>query len=272
MLITNDFVMLNFPKTGSSFVRDAIKSIYKKRYTNASLKHKLVAKCGLSDHLMIKELLLPNIKITGVKRAADQHGCYTQIPRRFRQRQIVSVVRNPYTRFLSEYEYRWWALHPPVSQDILMKYLPHFPALSLDDFVLLKELTVRYSRLNNKKTDVSIGNQTVQFIQMFFKNPAGVLNRLSDDYLNSDEIFRDIADIHFLRQENLNEELTSFLSQYDYSSEEIEYVKRKEPCNVTKKRSPDRKELWTEMAIEYIQKKERMIFRLLEKYGIDYDV
>ena len=37
MIVTNDFVMLNLPKTGSSFARAAIKEIYEQRQARKSI-------------------------------------------------------------------------------------------------------------------------------------------------------------------------------------------------------------------------------------------
>jgi hypothetical protein len=215
--------------------------------------------------------MLPNIKISHSERPPDQHGCYCQIPAVYANREVVTVVRNPYDRFLSAYEFRWWEKYPPVPDSILAEYFPLFPDLAIDDYVRLDKYAMIHGRLGGREVSGKIGNQTIQFIQMFFKNPEDVLDSISDEYIDSDSVFEDIATITFLRQEKLNEELATFLKLKGFSKEEVKYVRQLDRVNVTPKRAPDRYELWTENALDYIEQNERMIFRILAAKGIIYE-
>lgn len=271
MLITDSFVLLNYPKTGSTFARTAIKDIFHQRLAKRTLLRKCSDLVGLTSKPFLRELILPNIKITHGQRSPDQHGCYCQIPDVYRDREVVAVVRNPYARFLSNYEFRWWVKFPPVPDNILVEHFPSFPDLDIDDYVRLNHYGMIHGRLKGRDINGRIGNQTIQFIQMFFKNPDYVLNSISDDYVDSDQIFKDIAPITLLRQENLNEELAAFLQAKGYSQEETEYVRLRERVNVTTKRMPDRNQIWTKNALDYVQQNERMIFRILAAKGITYE-
>jgi len=271
MLITDTFVLLNYPKTGSTFARTCIKDIYHQRIAKRTLLRRCSDRAGLTSKPFLRELILPNRKVTHAQRSPDQHGCYCQIPDAYKNREIVTVVRNPFTRFLSTYEFRSWEKFPPVPHHILTEHFPSFPDLDIDDYVRLNKLGMIHGRLNGRNINGKIGNQTVQFIQMFFRNPDLVLKKISDDYVDSDQIFEDIAPLTFLRQENLNEELSAFLHSKGFSQEETEYVRLRERLNVTPGRTPDRNKLWTKNALDYVQQNERMLFRVFAAKGITYE-
>lgn len=273
MLITDDFVLLNLPKTGSTFARTVIKEILEKRQSrHCGALGRFLEICGVKPSPLYRELLLPNLELKGFEDRRNQHGTFSQIPREYRNRLVVSIIRNPYSRFISAYEYRAWERRPPVPENILLEHFPHFPNLSIDDFIKLFELELIYGRMGGKKPDANVGNQTVQFIQFFFKNPHEVLHNLTDAYLDSEEIFTDMADVHFLRQEQLNSDLASFLESIGYSQDEVQYVRERERVHVTKGKSLDRNVLWTPAALAYFKDKERMIFRLLRAKGISYEM
>lgn len=261
MLITDSFVMLNYPKSGSTFARTLIKDIYQKRLEKYHP--------GEAD-LFIKELVLPDISLTGVPVKPNQHGTYRQIPKEFRDREVVSVIRDPYSRFLSRYLFGWWAKNPIISPQLLTRHFPGFPELSLDEFVKLNELSKLEGRFKGRSIEAHVGNQTVQFIQMFFKDPDRVLENISDEYLDSDDIFHDLAPIRFLRQEYLNEDLANFLQDKGFSEEEVELVRSRERINVTDSDVKDKVDLWTPDSIDYIRYFDRMIFRIMDKYDIAY--
>ena len=210
MIITNDFVMLNLPKTGSSFARAVIKEIYERRQSSKSGLTKALQRLVFKQPSYFIELILPNIKVTGIEKPADQHGTFSQIPPKYLDREIVSIIRNPYTRFMSSYEFRAWEKYPLIPESLLAEHFPHFPSLSVDNYVRLEELQVIHGRFSGNIPKANVGDQTVQFIQMFFRNVSDVLANLTDEYLDSEDIFLDIADIHFLRQDQLVDDLALF--------------------------------------------------------------
>lgn len=270
MIVTDSFVLLNHPKTGSTFARTVLKEIHKRRLKRRPLRRKLLDKLGITAKPFLQELMLPNIKVPGSTQPPNQHGCYCQIPESHQDRPVVTVVRNPYDRFLSIYRFRWWRKHPLFSREILDEHLPSFPDLSLDEFVHYSELAMRYGRMGGRPVNANVGNQTVQFIQMFFRNPQRVLDGLTDAYLDSEQVFEDLAPITFLKQEDLNRQLADFLLQKGYSQEEADYVIAREPVNVTPEKVSDAGSLWTPQALDYVEHHERMIFRILAARGIVY--
>ena len=274
MLITKDFIIINNPKTGSSFIRKSVKNIYNHRRRKYSIAKKISIRLGLIKPEFL-ELRLPNVKISNRLEFKDQHGTVAQIPEKYlKNRKIVSAVRNPYSRFLSAYEFESWARAPSIEISILKKEFSNFPNLTLDEYVDLSRLISksRRSLVPKDLSDQNLGNLTLQFIQMFFDNPSDIIANLSDDYIYSGEYKKGLRPITFLKQENLKEELSNYLSQFDFSQQELISIKNHKRVNVTPVKSSDRNTLWTTKALDYIQQDERLLFKILEDLGINYSI
>lgn len=260
MIITDDFIMLNFPKTGSSFCRKTIKDIYEKK---KSLLRKFQECAGLSPPSFI-ELMHKHPFLDAV----DQHGTYSQIPEEYLGRKIVSVTRNPLTRYYSDYLYRWWASNPPANIDVLSKEYPGFPNIGYADYY---NLTAKYAvsrRLCGAKPKIEVGLHTIQFIYFYFKNPVEVIESIDHEYIESDEYKKDMVDVHFLRQENLVEDLQCFLiEKCGFSVGDFSKINRGGRINVSDKKN--------EVVISGedinlvntdILKKDRLIFKIFPEY------
>lgn len=274
MLITDSFVMLNLPKTGSTFVRSAIQEIYTERRKQAPLLYKLSTKLtplnrlvesNTKNRLFLVELMFK----TSSQQPKNQHGYYSQIPLEYRDREVASVIRNPYDRFLSIYKYQWWVKYPHLDENIIFKHFPHFPDLSLDEFVDLQYLRATHSPSTLWKDQSLYGNQTKMFIKMFSKNPDVTFEKIAN-HGSIDQIVDSLADITFLKQENLTNELATFLEKHNFSVEELNLVKNKKKVNENRKGIHDGKELWTPKALEYVREQERILFQVLKKLGIIY--
>ncbi len=102
MILTDQFVLLNYPRTGSTFVREALGSIYGQ--SARRLQWLLPAK------RKFRELLLPINRTTAALESGrrSQHGCYSQIPASHRGKPVLCVTRNPLERVVSQYEHGFW--------------------------------------------------------------------------------------------------------------------------------------------------------------------
>jgi len=275
MLITDSFVMLNMPKTGSSFVRSAIKDIYARRRKKAPATYKILKKiqplASFADPKVDQHLFLKELKLTTSNQLPkNQHGFYSQIPHQYRDREVASAIRNPYDRFLSTYTYRWWARYPRIDQNTILKHLPNYPDLSMDEYVDLLNL------FNTAATDYTsgarsrkVGPQTTVFVRMFSKEPEYSFKQI-DSNASLDDIVSNLAKITFLRQEKLTEELASFLESHGFSKEETGSVKRKKKVNTSRKSDDDVKRLWTPKSLAYVREREALLFQILEELGISY--
>jgi hypothetical protein len=254
MLITSRFVVLNLPKTGSSFVRVVLKRIYRRR------------RWLLRSDTFLRELLLP--RANGSLPGRDQHGTASQIPSIYRHLPAVSVIRNPYDKLLSAYEYRWWAEHPLLPLSELMELFPHYPDLSLDDFVDLWRKTAE--RRLGGANPTRFGHQTLQFVNFFFREPKDVLARFSDDYVGSGEFLRDMIPLTLLRQDRLREGLAAFLQDHGFTAPELRICLTHKQINVTAARSQPRQSLWTAKALDYVAHDERYLFAMLTRLGLAF--
>jgi hypothetical protein len=260
MLITSRFVVLNFPKTGSSFVREVLKTIHRRR------------RWRWGADRFLKELMLPRAFETdksnplGIGSRLDQHGTLRQTPERYRRLPVVSVARNPYARLLSMFEFKWWQTHPPLPREELQTFLPHFPDLSLDDFVTMSERIA--ARAVGGENPARLGRQTVQFVRFYFKDPQTVLSKISDDYVESGAFRADMGEVTFLRQHDLNHDLADYLQRHGYSAAEADLCRTYPRVNRTDGGVADRRTLWTPRAASYVATNERYLLGMLEQLGV----
>ena len=168
MIITNKFVMLNYPKTGSSFTREILKELH---HTYDNLPSKILKKIGLINKPSMVELMVS--KGRGIERS--QHGDYKQIPEEHKHKKIVTIVRNPLQRYISEYLYGWWREHPEGFGKEIEERFHNFPELSFDEYYNMISLSARNESKKN------IGYETIRFIKFYFKNPGKVLLEFDDN-------------------------------------------------------------------------------------------
>jgi hypothetical protein len=269
MVITGKFVFINYPKTGSNFVREVLRKVYRNRQQTLGLYGKLNAKWNSRDDNFLRELELPNIYVKhGIKKSP--HGAYSQIPARYRDRRLVSVVRNPYDRLLSIYDFRHWVRYPSVPRKVRELEFPSFPDLSFEMFQKYLDTELRLSWLPEIEMRTEIGIQTVQFIKMFFKAPGKILSSMDEKYIQSDKFLQDMPRITFLSTENLNSELYGFLLSQGFPSEEVDFIVDHERVNVTENSTLKRNNLWTINMLQDFEYKERFLLKILKHYGFDY--
>lgn len=107
---------------------------------------------------------------------------------------------------------------------------------------------------------------------MFFNKPQATIANLNDDYIFSGAYQQDLKPITFLRQESLTEELINFLSQYDFTPQELEVIKSHGKVNITQNKHPNRMELHTPKSLDHIRTYERLLFKIYEDLGLVYEM
>lgn len=273
MLITDYFVLINFPKTGSTFAREAISEIYKKRKEKLSLLRNILYLIGYRRGCFLKELYLPKIEFRNEKGGiTDQHGHYEQIPDEFRNKPVLSIVRDPVVRNISFYEYGWWKENYNAPLEEIISNFPTFPELDFSTYLKFQKLNSRYRDTGVVITD-EVGVQTINFIQFYFKDPAEAFKKLNDNYINKGEYKDDLPDLTLLRTEHLNEDLYSYLIKAGFSANELDFIKNKKPVR------PEQTERKTEKGRysyidDYIREKirysERYLYKIYSDFGIEY--
>jgi hypothetical protein len=170
-------------------------------------------------------------------------------------------VRNPYERFLSIFEFRYWAQNPHLPIEVVRERFPTYPNLSLDEYVDFDRFVFQ------RVFQLPVGSQTAQFMQMFGRRFPP---RVSDSW-DLKSVLGRLADVTFLRQENLRRELRSMLHRHGFSPEQTAFIESHESVNVTDDQALDRGALWTPKALSYVGDMESLLFRILGEKGIFYD-
>jgi hypothetical protein len=257
MIITNRFVVLNNPKTGSTFFRSMMRHLHPGEAGPQPWPLRGWRRLAPTTPPFL-ELLHPKAFSQGM----DQHGSYAQIPRRFRGRPVVSVVRDPFDRFLSVYRFRWWAEHPAIDGRLVLERFPHFPNLDPEEYLRFEDLFVEI-RLG--RSDLEVGRQTIQFIRMFFPDPERVLRRLAHGGLDSEEILEELPPIRLLQTEELNRQLFDFLLGQGYPRNRVQFILGHPRVHVTDAARAEAGHLRGRVA-----HRERLLYRIYRSLGIVY--
>ncbi|MDW3193281.1 MAG: hypothetical protein R8G66_12995 [Cytophagales bacterium] len=262
MIITNDFVLLNNPKTGSTYCRKIIKQLYKDM-------PRWKVHLGLTlDEKYFLELKSPNLSFPD--RPKNQHGRFSQIPKKYQNIKVVSVVRNPYDKLISAYEYKYHLKRRPSPEILEKARISDLEKISIDQFVLINSISIemQYPSLQGKE----VGSQTIRFMEMFFKKPEEAISKICTEYFESRAYKSDMAVTTFFDQRNLKSDLFSFLrSVGNYDEEQLILLENTPAINKNKNRTPSEQFVWSDYSKSSVQYGERFLFLMLKDMGFNYD-
>lgn len=247
MLITDDFVLLNFPKTGSTFARKVIRKIYKDR---------------------CEELLLPVAFDACDTGRVTQHGTYAQIPMKHRTKMVVSIVRSPFDRYVSQYRFRWYSHSPPGAKEKLCEIYPSFPEITFEEYL---DMTDRFSKRNilaahNVLSETDIGFQTVNFVTFYSSSPDRDMADMVKNYVDP---FVKLPKVLFLRQESLRRELGNFLSKLQPDKNVEKIIASEQDQNVSRTgEERDFKQFWSGLLRNRYSEKERFLLNAFPEYKL----
>lgn len=275
MLITKNFVLLNISKTGSTFVRTVLKRVHGYNPPERILGSRKLARYRTTLGLKgLREIFTTGLHYGGQdEEFKDQHGSYCQLPRKYQDRKVVTIARNPFDRLVSMYYWRSWTrrrLWPEGSPEYA-RY-PNFPELSFKECLDYQE-RVGIARLQGTKLKVPLGSQTILFILMVFKKPFDVLQKLDEDYIASGAYRADMPDLHLLRNDNLNRDLYDFLRSQTYAEEDIRFILDEErilPPQGDPRKDRDYLSYFSDENQHEIRNSERLLFRIFKDCGITY--
>ncbi len=248
MLITPDFVVINMPKTGSTFLRTVLTDIYRRSRPAAEFR----------------ELMLPHLEQP--KRGRDQHGSVRQIPPEHASKLVVSIARNPADKVISAYEFRFWEERPPLGMRVAREMFPHFPNLTFGEYLKMAERS-NATRLDGDNP-LGLGPQTITFMQMYFNKPVSTVDYRSPSYFLDGAYRRDMPAIRFLRFEKLRDELAAFLAEFGFTTGELAPIFDTPKLNASKRR--DDPATW-QMASDFVQPREQMLYRMFADHGITWN-
>jgi hypothetical protein len=131
MIVTESFVWINYPKTASTFVREALRKVY------TIHKYDVLKRFRMRERWM-EELMLPENRARVGDRSGTPtpHGTRRQIPLQHHDKPLISAIRCPVDRCLSLYRYGDWkaADQMPASLKEIATLFPSYPELSFDAF------------------------------------------------------------------------------------------------------------------------------------------
>ena len=265
MILTNDFVFIHFPKNGGSFVTECLNHIYDGRQDKHGDK-KLSdyfyyfidpEKTNYSTKYMSKAL-----EYTGERIRTQHQGC-DEIPEKHRSKPVVSVMRNPFDRYVSLYKFGWWKRNPLLGKDELMNAFPNFPDLSFSQYL---DLVLNHRlEITKKKNNISldIGVYSLHYIKLFCKDYLNVLSSAGDiDELGDGQFY----EATFLYQENLREDLFNYLKELGWPEGKLEIIFEHKKVN-TSRADSSYKQYYSQEDIDLIKQKEALIFRLFPHYS-----
>lgn len=257
MIITDKFVFLHFPKTGGLFVADVLKKV-----------HERIKQRAPSNPPLCRELLLPNLKRINGSGVNNVHGTYEQIPDEYRDRPIISCIRDPFDRYVSTYEFRNWVQQRPGDLERILSEYPAFPKLSFKQYLKFINVYDINSRTGHELLKVDIGMITFAFIQFFFKDPMRTFRAMDDGYLESDQYRRDMPEVKFLHTEDLNRELHDLLLGFGYETGDISFIINEPRVNATpqRKEKNDWERYYDQALYDQVKRKERFLFKLFPEY------
>jgi len=253
MLITKDFVFVHMPKTGGTFVRSMLNKVY-------------------PDAVHF-----------------DKHGTCSQVPGKYRHLPRLSIVRNPFDRYVSQYHYGWWKQH--FRQYDLNPVMESFDpdSIRFEDFLYIADRYFKghfiyvpdpdnpgeYHSMKNGYHDspwlsTTLGWHTEQYIHFFFQEPKTVFNTMTEANFETKRFLSSAHDVHFLHTETLNADLYEFLIGIGHRREDVDFIldKRKilpEGGN-PRSQKDDWRSYYNERMLKFVERKERLIFALHPEY------
>jgi len=245
MIVTPDFVFIHLPKTGGTFVTKMLSRLY-------------------GDQLV-------NI---------DKHGTCSDIAEEHRAKPLLSTVRSPYDRYVSQYNFGWWKLYPGdyCGADAMREMYPHYPDISFEEFLNLANTRfVNCHReaptgfVNDKfPEERRLGWHTENFIRFFCRDARRVYAGLDEESIERADFAKEMFDIHFLRTANLRRGLHDFLLRMGHRPEDLDFILSHEkvlPDEGWQRPEGDRWETYYTPALkEFVRTRERVIFRLFPEF------
>lgn len=200
MIITKDFVVLNFPKTGSTYIRTCLKSIYKKN----SVFNRI-----FNNRKIYEDLHFSKIYGNTLEKYKDQHAVFSQIPQKHIHKPIITIVRNPIGRVVSSFHYAWWKTHHLYDLKAIKKKYPSYPELDLITFAkFLNDADLAPDNLLKPYANV-LGYNTRLFLIFYSAKPEDAAKKLLTGKYKLREVIE--SNITFLQQEQLTQDLIDFI-------------------------------------------------------------
>ncbi|MCE2026810.1 sulfotransferase family 2 domain-containing protein [Sessilibacter corallicola] len=242
MLITDDFVFVHMPKTGGTFVQNMLQKIYPNATT-------------LETHLTCSD-----------------------IPQQAQELPVLSIIRHPMDRYVSQFHFGWWRMHPErycsQAQWNAMGIDPK--NLSFRDFIRISDAYFKgyfsgeKNGFENHKTASPLGWHTEQFIRFYYRNPKQVFSDLDERKIQTGDYKESEFPVTFLHTESLNQDLVAYLTKIGRDEEDIAFILdqgKLQPKEGTKRTEEDDWQSYFDPDItRFVCERERLLFNRFPSY------
>lgn len=259
MILTPDFVFLNNPRTGSTFARKAIKTVYA---LPADLRASWAPAAAEES---AQELLLPINRGKG-RVGRDHHGTYSQIPETHRHLPVASAVRNPFSLLVSIYELRLW-MTSPLPSEVVLRELPSFPNLTFEEFLRLQHISAVH-RWELPTDAHGVGPLSAHFLQMFAFSPVAAFGDVRRGAPYS-RLVTHLPEMLLLRQENLRDDLRSLLTSLRPALRN-DAITTLPSSHVTRRHQQWSHDTFAAKTVSQVLEREAFLFTALAERGISY--
>ncbi len=249
MLITPDFVFVHMPKTGGTFVTEMLRLVYGAKALETGRKH----------------------------------GTCDEIPAADRDKPILSVIRSPFDRYVSQYHYGWWKTHPQeyCAPALIRQQFPAYPDVDFADFVMLANrhfVNVHRGIANGYQSpelppELALGWHSEQFIRFFCREPHRAFASITEHDLRQGHLSAFEYPVEFLRTETLNRDLAGYLQRHGVEQDLLHAVgahRRVMPDQAHETRArPDAHDYYDRSLADFVRLKETFLFSRFPEYRME---
>lgn len=258
MIFTDRFVYVHEPKTGGSFVTEALLRLYGLRWSRRLRLEAMLRGQAARTHGRYGRFVYHNLK----------HGTYAQVPAPHRDKPVLATVRGPYEMYVSQYEFGWWRRREMrrhfAAVPGFARRFPRFPDLSFPDFVELWDAAMGDADPQGR------GAWTRQFIRYYFRDPRRAL-ALPDAVLADAEARRaEMPRVHFVRTERLREGVQDFLLEQGYRPADVAFIRQMERVLPGRGRREDQRweRYYTPELRDRVRRRERLLLRMVPDFDV----
>lgn len=242
MIITDQFVYLHQPKTGGTFVTAMLQQLSER---------------------------VPSFNVTSIEKL--KHAGIRRIPEEFRDRAVVTSIRNTFDHYVSRYTFRWWAEPKHAKRRFDLKAVrrdyPSFPDISFSEFLSV------FNNWQYRRTDNSARNKTLRHLDV--GHNSCVLAKITQrrvmhflkkfDDMSDEALQQSLSHVRVLRTESLNDDLADILVESGVSNDDVAFIRtsgRVLPARGGRGHYEDWWSYYTDQEIDAVRRWDRLYFRL----------
>ena len=280
MILTDRLVFIHVPKNAGTFVSAVLQTIHDNRlnrlinsrfrykwlscrFRHDRLYRRVAAELPLPDYHLFVEYFTADTKLGSRLPYSLHNGC-RHIPATFRNLPILGVVRDPLDRYVSFYEFDWCQKHPvsPTGSRCRDMAAEEMSFRSFVEFINGEYLSYLLRGIDS----ADVGYQTVEFVDLFCREPEYVLENLDDTSDPIDLLQSNLDEATFLHKENLDNELYDALVEFGFDEHELRTIDRTEPKNVSDREHATWHEYFDDDLRAMARDRERLLFELFPEY------